>query len=379
MDAMRPLNILHVYRSPVGGLFRHVLDLAQGQAARGHKVGMIVSNLTGGTRAAAQLDALAPQLALGITRIAMHREPHPRDLAAGRHVARRIADSRADVIHGHGAKGGAFARLVPAPARVVRAYTPHGGSLLFSHDTLSGKVYLGMERLMTLRRTLYLFESEYSAAMFHRKIGTPRGLVRVVHNGVGATDFEPIPLAADAADLVFLGELRMIKGIDVLLKALARLKREGRTVTATLVGSGPFEAELRRLTAELDLAAAVRFAGAMPAREALALGRIMVVPSRKESLPYVVLEAAAAGKRLIATQVGGIGEIFGEQSGLLIPSDDEAALAGAIARVLDDPATADADAERLRRRVAASFSVDVMVDAVLAAYREALGAAAAPS
>jgi glycosyltransferase involved in cell wall biosynthesis len=92
-----------------------------------------------------------------------------------------------------------------------------------------------------------------------------------------------------------------------------------------------------------------------------------------------VLEAAAAGKRLIATQVGGIGEIFGEQSDLLIPCDDEAALAGAIARVLDDPAAADADAERLRRRVAASFSVDVMVDAVVAAYREALGTPAASS
>lgn len=379
MDAMRPLNVLHVFRSPVGGLFRHVRDLAQGQISRGHRVGMIVSNLTGGERATALLEALAPQLALGITRIPMHRELHPRDLAGAWHVARRIAASGADVIHGHGAKGGAFARLAPAKARVVRAYTPHGGSLLFGHDTLAGTVYLTLERMLMLRRALYLFESEYSAAIFHSKIGAPRGLVRIVHNGVGAADFEPVPLAADATDLVFLGELRQVKGIDVLLRALARLRREGRAVTATLVGDGPSEAELRRLAAELGLTAAVRFMGAMPARNALALGRIMVVPSRMESLPYVVLEAAATGKPLIATRVGGIGEIFGEQADRLIPADDDAALADAIARTLDDPAAAEANAERLHRRVATAFSVDTMVDAILAAYRQALEEKAARS
>ena len=65
MDPSRPLNIIHVFRSPVGGLFRHVLDVAEGQIARGHRVGMIVSNLTGGARADAQLAEIAPRLALG--------------------------------------------------------------------------------------------------------------------------------------------------------------------------------------------------------------------------------------------------------------------------------------------------------------------------
>ncbi len=64
----------------------------------------------------------------------------------------------------------------------------------------------------------------------------------------------------------------------------------------------------------------------MPARQAFALGRIMVVPSRAESFPYIVLEAAAAGKPLIATRVGGIPDMFGPLAERLVPPDDRIAL-----------------------------------------------------
>ena len=79
-----------------------------------------------------------------------------------------------------------------ATKRAVRAYTPHGGSLLFGHDTLAGKFYLATERLLMLRGDLFLFESAYSADIFRSKIGNPRGLVRIVHNGVSRAEFEPI-------------------------------------------------------------------------------------------------------------------------------------------------------------------------------------------
>jgi glycosyltransferase involved in cell wall biosynthesis len=366
---MRPLHILHVFRSPVGGLFRHVLDVAQGQIARGHKVGMIVSNLTGGEAADSRLAAFAPQLALGLTRIPMHRLPHPSDLAVVRHLIQRTKQTKADIIHGHGAKGGAYIRLAPAPAEIVRAMTPHGGSLHFGQKTLSGRVYLTFERLLMRRPTLYLFESDYAAATFRKKIGEPRGTVRIIHNGVGTTEFAPIVLDSDATDLVFLGELRQLKGIDVLLEALARLHRDGRSTTLSIVGDGPLADELHARTRELGLAHAVRFFAPMPARHALAKGRTMVVPSRSESLPYVVLEAAAAGKPLIATRVGGIPEIFGAQSASLVPPDDSGTLADAIRHALDNPQAADADAMFLRKRVATDFSVDVMVESIIAAYR----------
>jgi glycosyltransferase involved in cell wall biosynthesis len=374
---MTPLNILHVLRAPVGGLFRHVLDLTRAQIARGHRVGIVADANTGGAWAAEVLGKLAPALALGLNRIPMHRHVNPGDAMALAHVRARIAQTNADVVHGHGAKGGAYARLAFGHRRTLRAYTPHGGSLLFSHDTFAGKVYLTTERFLMPRGDLYLFESQFSADTFARKIGRPGGLVRVVHNGVTPAEFSSVAPAADATDLVFLGELRHLKGVDLLIDAIDLLRRDNRNVTATLIGDGPDAASFRAQVERLNLASAIRFRPPMPAREAQALGRIMVMPSRMESLPYVVLEAAASAKPLIATRVGGIAEIYGSLSGELVRPDDAPALARAIAKALDDPAAAAATARQLQERVAAGFSLEVMVEGVLAGYAAALGTLAA--
>jgi glycosyltransferase involved in cell wall biosynthesis len=369
---MAALNILHVFRAPVGGLFRHVLDLTQEQIARGHRVGMIADSITGGVRADETLKKLEPSLALGLSRFPMRRHIGPGDVLALAHVMRRITQTGADVVHGHGAKGGAYARLSFLSRRAVRAYTPHGGSLLFGHDSLAGKFYLASERVLMLRGDLFLFESAYSAEVFRRKIGTPRGLVRIVHNGVSRKEFEPIVPKPDATDLVFMGELRPVKGIDVLINAIASLHNGGRSVTATLVGDGPDREALQGQVDRLGLAGTIQFMPAMPARQAQALGRIMVVPSRAESLPYVVLEAAAGGKPLVTTKVGGIPEIYGPLSDSLVPPQDAGALAKAITGALDLPDATTDMARRLRERVAASFSVESMVDGVLSAYQAAL-------
>ncbi len=372
---MRAINILHVLRSPVGGLFRHVVDLARGQIARGHRVGIIADSRTGGERADEMLAGLAPQLALGLSRVRMPRQAGFGDIFAIRHTAQRIAETAANVIHGHGAKGGAYARLAARPSGVVRAYTPHGGSLHFGSDTLLGRFYLTLERFLMPRGELFLFESAYSAEVFRSKIGSPAGIVRMVHNGVGKAEFEPVTVAGDATDIVFMGELRELKGIDVLIEAIGLLHRDGRAVTATLVGDGPLAAALREQVARLGIFNAVRFRQAMPARMAFGLGRIMVVPSRAESLPYVVLEAAAAGRPLIATRVGGIAEIYGPLSDALVPAASPQALAQAIARALGDPTAADEAAQKLRARVAEAFSLDAMVEGVLSAYQRALALA----
>ena len=151
----------------------------------------------------------------------MRRHANPGDLSALAHVMRRVAQTEADVVHGHGAKGGAYARLVVRQAkRAVRAYTPHGGSLLFGHDTLAGKFYLATERLLMLRGDLFLFESAYSADIFRtqdRRSARPGAHrpQRRVARGIRA-DRRSAP---DATDLVFMGELRPVKGIDVLIDA----------------------------------------------------------------------------------------------------------------------------------------------------------------
>ena len=366
------LNILHVFRAPIGGLFRHVVDLVRGQIDRGHRVGIIADSLTGDARADGIFAELTPQLALGLSRIPMRRQLDPLDAPAIFHVTQRIRQTGADVIHGHGAKGGAYARLAMPGRRVLRAYTPHGGSLLLNHDNMSGRMYLALERLLLARRSLYLFESAYSGRIFRDKIGTPNGSVRVIHNGVSQSEFAPVTPVPDATDLVFIGEFRPVKGIDILIDALARLHDSGRTVTATLIGSGPEKASLEAQVKRLELQNSIRFLPAMPARKALALGRIMVIPSRAESLPYVVLEAAAAGHPLITTNVGGIPEIYGPLSANLIPAGDTQELADAIARRIDEPAQAASLAAELRQRVSAAFSVDTMVDGVIAAYVDAM-------
>jgi glycosyltransferase involved in cell wall biosynthesis len=370
--ASGPLNILHVFRAPVGGLFRHVVDLARGQTARGHKVGLIADSTTGGARADELLAQLDRELALSVSKY-----PFPRHLGWGdyggvRHVSERSAQTSADVIHGHGAKGGAYARLASTPRQAIRAYTPHGGSLHYRLTTPLGLIYLGLERLLMRRGDLFLFESAYSRDVFRAKVGTPQSTARVVHNGIGDADFDMVEPAANAADLVFVGELRAIKGIDVLLEAVALLHQRGCRVSATIVGSGPDEKTLHASVEAHGLTRDVHFLPAMPARQAFSLGRMIIVPSRSESLPYIVLEAAGAGLPVIATRVGGIPEIFGPDSGRLIPPENALALATTIAHALENPQEMRQFAQALRQRVRDGFSVQLMVDDVLAAYRQAV-------
>jgi glycosyltransferase involved in cell wall biosynthesis len=369
------LRILHLLRAPVGGIFRHVLDLAYGQVQRGHHVGLIVDSLTGGERAKDALAALEPHMALGVNRIAIRRELNPLDLAGFLRVSRRINEIAPDVLHGHGAKGGAFARLTRTKKRVIRVYTPHGGSLHYGRHSLRGQVYSSLERVLMRRSDLLLFESQFAADTYRAIVGTPRCTVRVVHNGVTEAEFEPVVPAPDATDLVYVGEFRHIKGADVLIEAVALVRQQGRNVSLTLAGDGEEMAALQELVARRELAGAVRFIGHVPARHGFAQGRLLIVPSRGDSLPYVVIEAGAAGIPLVAARVGGIPEILGPESKRLISPEDPPAMAQAISAALDDWQGLLADADALRERVRGRFSQQAMVDGVLAGYRDSLAIA----
>lgn len=372
----RELRIVHCLRAPVGGLFRHVCDLAGAQATRGHRVGIVADASTGGPQAEARFAELERVCRLGIVRFPMSRLPGPGDLAVAARVVALARQWRPDVLHGHGAKGGAYARLAGTRLRrdrlPVRAYTPHGGSLHYRRSSPAGFLFLATERLLARLTDVFLFESAYGERAFRAKVGAPRGVVRVVHNGLLPSEFEPVRTDADAADFVFVGELRALKGIDVLLEALARLSNGSSGPGATIVGAGPDAGMLRQRAEALGLAGRVRFPGPMPARAAFATGRCVVVPSRAESLPYVVLEAAAARMPMVATDVGGIAEIFGAQAGRLVPAGDPAALALAMRAVLDHPEQAHAEAAMLAEDVALRFSLEGMADRILAAYEAAI-------
>ncbi len=158
---------------------------------------------------------------------------------------------------------------------------------------------------------LFLFESAFARDTYQRTIGTPKGLVRCVFNGVTAGEFDPVVKADDATDLVYVGEFRHIKGADLLIDAVARLRADGRPVTLTLAGDGEESASLKAQVERLGLGEAVRFIGHVKARYGFSKGSLLVVPSRGDSMPYVVIEAAAAGIPMVAANVGGIPEIFG--------------------------------------------------------------------
>lgn len=380
---MATLRILHCLRAPVGGLFRHVRDLAIEQNGRGHAVGILCDTSAGDALTNHRLADLAPHLELGLHRTIMSRSLGWRDATAYAVTRDLAAELQIDVIHGHGAKGGAYARLAAGALkrsgrRLLGVYTPHGGSLHYRPSTLAGRMYMSLERRLAPLSDGIVFESAYSAARYADQVGPPPCAARVILNGLRPEEFIDHTPRADAADIVFIGELRALKGVDVLLRSLKRVSLQ-QPVRAVIVGAGPDAAQFHSLTHDLGLTDQVRFIGALPARTAFELGRVLVMPSRAESLPYIILEAAAAGVPLIATHVGGIPEILEGTDTAMVPPGDEVALAVQIEAVLADPSGARARADRLRASVARRFTVGAMADGVLALYGDLLGALTVPA
>ena len=334
------MRILHVFRSPVGGLFRHVSDLVRGQTALGHDVGILCDSSTGGAFAESLLTQLASQCALGVIRKPISRFPGIGDVAGVRATRQAIRYTSANIVHGHGAKGGVYARVAGKLGGITSLYTPHGGSLHYRWGSASGVVFLTTEMLMARLGSGFCFVCDFEQRQFEEKIGTAGKPSLMVHNGLWPEEFIRPILIEDATDYLFIGELRAIKGVDILLHALATLPHGSLTV----VGDGADEAQYQDLAKSLGLAHRVRFVGRKTLPEAVKLGRIMVLPSRNESFPYVVLEAASAFMPLIASAVGDIAEVV--PAAMLFPRADTKQLARLMADAVAHPAAAKSQAER---------------------------------
>ena len=375
------LRILHCMRAPVGGLFRHVRDLARAQAEHGHRVGVICDSVTGDGLTEERLAALEKHLALGLHRFPMSREVSWQDRLSYMAIRNLAETLHPDVIHGHGAKGGAFGRLTAAALRdrgrqVATFYTPHGGSLHFHPRSLRGRLFLALERKLLASTDGLIFESAYAGRVFAEQVDANSSARRIIHNGLLDAEFALAAPAPDAADFLFLGELSPIKGVDVLLQAL-RIVNNTAVARALIVGDGRLARDLRQLVAELGLTSVISFASAMPIRHAFTRGRCMVMPSRAESLRYVALETAAAAMPLIATRVGGIPEIVSGSDTPLVPADDPQALAAALSAALAAPQAAANRALFLRSAIRTRFTVEAMTRNVLAFYTDALAQRAA--
>ena len=188
----------------------------------------------------------------------------------------------------------------------------------------------------------------------------------MVYNGLWDDDFVRPILQNDATDFLFVGEMRELKGIDILFTALASNKSEALS-TLTLVGDGPDLAQFRALATKLQLSTRVRFVGRKTITEALTMGRILVLPSRNESFPYVVLEAVAASVPVIASQIGGIPEILPADA--MFPAENTAALAQLLDASLVTFDFLQAKADTLSTTARSKFGAKNMAEQVTSFYQ----------
>jgi len=182
-------------------------------------------------------------------------------------------------------------------------------------------------------------------------LGTPRRPVRVVPNGADATVFLPRPaseararlgLPDDGPIVSFVGKLVPRKGVDTLIEAMGLLARRPQGAPLLVAaGIGEMRPALEGRAAELGIADRVRFVGKIAHDDVgwwMSAGDLFVLPSLSEGLPTVVCEAMNCGRPVVATAVDGTPEIVRDgETGILVPPSEPAALADALARILDDP------------------------------------------
>jgi len=370
-DENRALRIIHCFRSPVGGIFRHVRDLVEHHDAQGHSVGIICDSTTGGAHEDALFAELQPKLKLGLVRLPIRRAIGIEDIAAVRTCYRHIKSLQPDVLHGHGAKGGALARLIGTALRaqgsdVIRLYSPHGGSLHYRRSRPMGRAIFALERLLEQKTEAIAFVCGFEQWSYRTKVGTPKCMSRLILNGISESEFRPMPAGRDAVDFAFIGMLRDLKGPDVFIDAVMEAERLlGRPLSAVVIGDGPDRDRYERRIVEHGVGRRIKMLPAMRVAEAFTYSNIVVVPSRAESMPYIVLEAIAAGKSVIASAVGGIPEALGKTSAALVAPDNVEALAAVMVKALSEPGWRDVvmpDPTEFHARFSASAMANQMLD-----------------
>jgi len=215
-----------------------------------------------------------------------------------------------------------------------------------------------------------------------RRYGVPANRISVLHNSV-------TPYVAPSADLVTATRARfgLAEGVPVIL-AVGRLSREKghcdlidavaglKQVRLVLVGEGPERDRIEKRIRALGLSNAVVLCGQQSdVRPFYAIAAVLALPSHSEGSPNVLLEAMAAGVPVAATAVGGVPEIVADgETALLVQEGDTAAMAGALARLLGEPAFARAMARRAQSAVLASYSPDKNREWIVNLYRTVLAA-----
>lgn len=278
-------------------------------------------------------------------------------LAAGAGVADRLRREKVDHVHAHWATYPAqVAWTIHALEGIPYSVTAHAHDIFLPNPLLAEKI-----RASAFTVTI----SGHNIELLRRLVGPETsGKIRLVRCGVPLEEFNVRRAGpADPGRLVSVGRLVDYKGFPTLVHAVSILRRKGRKVSCDIVGAGPMKGVLEGLIRRLDLEGSVRLRGAMTqpeVRETLEASGLCVLACEKgrdgqmDGIPVVLMEAMALGVPVVSTRISGIPELVEDGvTGLLAPPGDAAAVAGAIERLLEEPALAACLAAAARTRVEA--------------------------
>jgi glycosyltransferase involved in cell wall biosynthesis len=377
MDRNR-LHILQTCFSPSwGGLELQALEVSRRLAERGHRVWLAC--LPG-----SRLEAEARKVALAVLPLGVTGYFHP---GAAASLARFLRRERIDVVHCQHSRD--IATVVPAKVlsgrRTPIILSKRVGSYLMKRDPFHRFTYGHVDRVLAI--------SEVIRRNVIATTPAPPERVMTLHDAVDLARFSPASaqggrvrreLGYDDAALVvgFMGRFSPGKGHEEYLEAAALLAPRHPAMRFVIVGEASrgeesYEASIRERATQLNLGAAVRFAGFRgDVPDVLAAFDIFAFPSHAEAFGVVLIEAMAMERPVVSSNCDGVLDIVVDgETGLFVPPKDAPALAAAIARLAADPALRAAMGRAGRNRVEAFFDQRKQTDAILAVYRELLGLA----
>lgn len=367
----QPLGIDLMIESTGGGSVRHVMDLHDALVRRGHDLRLIVSLLRAEPHV---IDWLGGVPADRIIRTDLRRGPHPSDLPAAMRLRRAAGPQAARrVLHAHSSKAGLMARMI-GDRYGATLFTPHAfrgmdpalrptqARVLRLVDRILGG---GHDRVIAVSRN----EMDYAASL-----GLSKDRLRYIPNGL---DVDAIAVQAgqpgprDGLHVGFVGRMVGQKNPMGFIRAFALAHAQRPELHAVIVGAGPIEAELDAFVAANNLTAAVTRVGHANFISHIRDMDMMVHSSHYESLPYTLLEGCAAGLAVVSVRNAGSVEVFGADAALIDSPDDARGMADAILHLAGDPAAL-AQSRQRSLTAARRFSIDAMVDATEALYRQVL-------
>ncbi len=369
------MKVLLVTESPAGGAGRHVADLANGLCRSGCRVHLIYSDKRIDQGFTDWLDA-NPNI--NRKQIRMHQTPHFSDVSVIRQVLGYVKKNGPfDIVHAHSSKAGAIVRTCRFSPRTNIIYTPH---CIFSMNPRMNQV----SRLLAavVERCLAVnCEAVIAVSPAERDhlvdLGISPEKAKYIPNGISQYKWWQredarlhLSLPADKIIVGFLGRLAKEKDPGSLLHAFKIIANHNQHVHLAMVGTGPLENHYRDLADKLKISDQISWLGYQTPEIAMPTFDVFVLPSRSESMPYVLLEAAAAGVPIVATRVGSTDlTVKHDVNGYLVEPAAPASLAAPIQTLLQD--------RKLRKNFAAAsrqrsthFTAAAMVDKTLALYRQ---------